>query len=323
MKSKQYSTHEYQTQILAAQTDPVLSKYLVPHRQLVKKRVLSKAIPEPVQFSIQNERRNMFVIKSKNEIKSVLTYRDVCDSGLLSQLTYDYFMNLKQCLKENGLKDFCLDVLKQIHILNRGPLNNLNFPQIHLPVNKTGQKTVILDLDETLIHCKQIHIRQNYDAYLNFENGLFGLNIRPFCKQFLEELSQLAEVVIFTASSELYANKAIAVIDPEQKYIKHTFYRKHCVIQNGYAIKNILKLNREPKNIILIDNSPISAQNNIENLIPITPFVDNKKDNQLKQLLQYLKTQILEAENVRRVIQSDFNFAQFQDLSPIQILNKL
>lgn len=41
-----------------------------------------------------------------------------------------------------------------------------------------------------------------------------GVRIRPFCKEFLEKLSQFAEIIIFTASSSSYANVILDHIDP-------------------------------------------------------------------------------------------------------------
>lgn len=55
-----------------------------------------------------------------------------------------------------------------------------------------------------------------------------GVNVRPFCYEILEELHNLFEIVVFTASHSSYANTVIDYIDPENKYIKHRFFREHC-----------------------------------------------------------------------------------------------
>ena len=53
------------------------------------------------------------------------------------------------------------------------------------PEHCRGKKTLALDLDETLVH---------FDVHRRI------FKVRPLCIRFLEELSSLYEVVIFTAA---------------------------------------------------------------------------------------------------------------------------
>jgi CTD small phosphatase-like protein 2 len=41
-----------------------------------------------------------------------------------------------------------------------------------------------------------------------------GVRIRPYCKEFLEQVSQFAEIIIFTASSASYADVILDYLDP-------------------------------------------------------------------------------------------------------------
>jgi carboxy-terminal domain RNA polymerase II polypeptide A small phosphatase len=64
-------------------------------------------------------------------------------------------------------------------------------------------KTLVLDLDETLVHSTFDYI-DNPDLIINMEVDeivyeIFVL-IRPGCFEFIEELSKYYELVIFTAS---------------------------------------------------------------------------------------------------------------------------
>jgi RNA polymerase II subunit A small phosphatase-like protein len=64
-------------------------------------------------------------------------------------------------------------------------------------------KTLVLDLDETLVHSTFDYI-DNPDLIINMEVDeivyeIFVL-VRPGCFEFIEELSKYFEIVIFTAS---------------------------------------------------------------------------------------------------------------------------
>ncbi len=74
-------------------------------------------------------------------------------------------------------------------------------PKMH---NKhLGMKTLVLDLDETLVH-SSFEVVDNPDYIVNIKNEEDHLNIyvlmRPHMKEFLEVMSKYYEVVIFTAS---------------------------------------------------------------------------------------------------------------------------
>jgi CTD small phosphatase-like protein 2 len=53
--------------------------------------------------------------------------------------------------------------------------------------------------------------------------------VRPFCLEFLEQMSSLYEIVIFTAGVKEYADWVLDNID-KHGYIKHRLYREHTII---------------------------------------------------------------------------------------------
>jgi TFIIF-interacting CTD phosphatase-like protein len=64
-------------------------------------------------------------------------------------------------------------------------------------------KTLVLDMDETLVHC--FVGPENGDVHLPFElpNGDLvqgKMNLRPFLKEFLLTMKKHYEVIVFTAS---------------------------------------------------------------------------------------------------------------------------
>lgn len=75
-----------------------------------------------------------------------------------------------------------------------------------------GKKTLVLDLDETLIHSEFTEMSLKGTA--NMILWMHGTEIgycwfRPYLKEFLEHVTRLYEVVIFTASQPIYANQII------------------------------------------------------------------------------------------------------------------
>lgn len=67
-------------------------------------------------------------------------------------------------------------------------------------------------------------------------------------------MSKLYEIIIFTASQRVYADKIIDLIDPKRLRITHRLYREHCVIINKkYYLKNIRTLGRNMNETIIVD----------------------------------------------------------------------
>lgn len=95
-----------------------------------------------------------------------------------------------------------------------------------------GKKTLVLDLDETLVHAKFTEkVSGNPDHFfqitLNQKQLPVHLWIRPGAQDFIKELSKYYEIVVFTASRSMYADKAIEFIDPNH-LISHRLYRESC-----------------------------------------------------------------------------------------------
>ena len=78
------------------------------------------------------------------------------------------------------------------------------------------------------------------------------MHVRPDATYFLNELSEYYEIIIFTASISEYANPVIDLIDPN-KVVCHRLYRENCTFYNGILVKDLSLLNRNMKDIIIVD----------------------------------------------------------------------
>ena len=126
------------------------------------------------------------------------------------------------------------------------------------------KKTIVFDLDETLIHCNEsINMPADVILAIKFPSGetvQAGINIRPYAKAILKELNKDFEIIVFTASHACYANKVLDLLDPEGKYIHHRLFRENCIqSEEGVYIKNLRVFgNRNLKDLLLVDNAAYS-----------------------------------------------------------------
>lgn len=74
--------------------------------------------------------------------------------------------------------------------------------------DKFGMKTLVLDLDETLVHStfkKQKHSDIKQAIEIDGILQTIYVNIRPWAEEFIREMARHFEIVMFTASIRKYA----------------------------------------------------------------------------------------------------------------------
>jgi RNA polymerase II subunit A small phosphatase-like protein len=83
-----------------------------------------------------------------------------------------------------------------------------------------GKKTLVLDLDETLVHSsfkkiKHADIKQPIDID-GFIQTVY-VNVRPYAEEFILYMSKFYEIIMFTASISKYAQPIFNKLDPQRK----------------------------------------------------------------------------------------------------------
>ena len=108
--------------------------------------------------------------------------------------------------------------------------------------------------------------------------------------QFLQKLSEIYEIFIFTASAFQYAEAIVDSLDPKKLYIDGILSRDHCLqTKHGCYIKDLRIINnRDLKNMVIVDDLVHSFAFQINNGIPILKWTNQKDDRELKYLYKYL-----------------------------------
>ena len=181
-----------------------------------------------------------------------------------------------------------------------------------------SRKTIVFDLDETLVHCCESPTQSPPDVILpiTFPTGEVvnaGLNIRPYAKECLAEANRLFEVIIFTASHRCYADVVLDYLDPGGELIHHRLYRDNCVVVEGMFIKDLRILaNRKLQEVVIVDNSAYSFGYQLDNGIPIISWQDDPYDKELFNLIDYMKI-LAGAGDIRAVNRDTFHLNTFYE----------
>jgi len=175
---------------------------------------------------------------------------------------------------------------------------------------KTPEYTLVLDLDETLVHCSlcPLQMRDHEFSFpISFQNVDYDVYVktRPYLRDFLERMCENFEIIIFTASKKVYADKLISIIDPNKKLVRHRLFREHCMLVQGNYIKDLTILGRDLTKTIIVDNSPQAFSYHMDNGIPIESWYSNPEDVELERLEKYLQ-ELVKFDDVRSELQRKY-----------------
>ncbi|KAL6950821.1 hypothetical protein ACO0QE_000103 [Hanseniaspora vineae] len=189
--------------------------------------------------------------------------------------------------------------------------------------NPNKKKTLVLDLDETLIHSvsktsnmsNKAHVVEvqfvpsaippifqnttslkqrrsaNNNSSASVISTLYYVNKRPYCDLFLNKVCKWYNVVIFTASIKEYADPVINWLESSTRArFVQRLYRQDCTLKDGIGyVKDLSILCHSLDDVIIIDNSPISYSMNIDNAIHVESWINDPTDSDLLQLLPFLE----------------------------------
>jgi CTD small phosphatase-like protein 2 len=142
---------------------------------------------------------------------------------------------------------------------------------------KEKKRVLVLDLDETLVHCKKEGPSSKCDQVIKIvlpdnQGTMLGmLNFRPHVFEFLKEMVKYYELVVYTASHECYASIVIDLLDPKSKYFfslmigeffSAILCRDQCMqTDKSFLLKDMSIFNgRSLDEIMIVDNASYCFQ---------------------------------------------------------------
>ncbi|CAF2607303.1 unnamed protein product [Rotaria sp. Silwood2] len=176
------------------------------------------------------------------------------------------------------------------------PLQSLSLHRLHfLP-----KKILVLDLDETLIHSHhdgQVRtlagkptVSPDFIIRVEIEKHpvRFFVYKRPHVDYFLETVSKWYELVVFTASMEIYGAAVTDKLDNNRNILLRRFFRQHCKLESDAYSKDLSVVDNDLSRIFILDNSPLAYRSYQLNAIPIKSWFFDSTDTCLLSLLPFL-----------------------------------
>lgn len=154
------------------------------------------------------------------------------------------------------------------------------------------KKTLVLDLDETLMHSMTRKSTGSSAQMVEVDLGkmscIYYVEKRPFCDQFLSMVREWYDLVVFTASVKSYADPMIDILDQGRNLFKRRFYRSDCISTSEGYIKDLTLVSPDLGRVLLVDNSVISFERQECNGIGVEGWISDPSDTCLLQLLPLL-----------------------------------
>ena len=166
--------------------------------------------------------------------------------------------------------------------------------------SETLKKILVLDMDETLVH------KSTYPPHAAVElldvsfDGIYVFK-RPRVDEFLEKVTSLFRVYIYTAAEEAYAKPVLDRLCPMIPD-DHRFYRDACNAKKGKCRKNLKMLSKKMNDIILVDDSSNAQRFYPHNNLQITRWNGTPVDVCLMGEVLPVLEMCAVADDVRTVI---------------------
>ncbi|KAG5533515.1 hypothetical protein RHGRI_027633 [Rhododendron griersonianum] len=194
--------------------------------------------------------------------------------------------------------------------------------------------TVVLDLDETLVCAYETSSLPAIVRNQAIEAGLMWFELecissdkecegkpkinyvtvfeRPGLRDFLEQLSGFADLVLFTAGLEGYARPLVDRIDVENRFYRRLYRPSTSSTEYREHVKDLSCLSKDLCRTVIVDNNPFSFLLQPMNGIPCIPFsAGQPHDDQLLEVLLPLLKHLSQQNDVRPVLYEKFHMLEW------------
>ncbi|KAH8828312.1 protein phosphatase [Flagelloscypha sp. PMI_526] len=168
-----------------------------------------------------------------------------------------------------------------------------------------GKKCLVLDLDETLVHSSFKAVAQcDFIVPVEIEYHVHQFHVlkRPGVDDFLKQMGEIYEIVVFTASLSKYADPVLDKLDIH-KVVAHRLFRESCYSHKGNYVKDLSQLGRPIADTIILDNSPASYIFHPHNAVPVSSWFNDPHDAELTDLVPFL-ADLTAVPDVRGILNS-------------------
>jgi len=169
----------------------------------------------------------------------------------------------------------------------------------------SDKKLLILDLDETLIYSTEKSLERGCD----FTVEQYFVYKRPFIEEFLAFCFANFDVGVWTTSTADYASAIVSRVTTGDQTLQFLWSRDRCTwafdeaTHERILVKKLDKLKKRghrPESIIVIDDTASAWRSSYGNLLRVSRFEGDLRDDELNHLPKYLKY-LVGVENVRTV----------------------
>ena len=237
--------------------------------------VFQSSITQESKYQVHLDQLNASIILSSQSMISTLIGSSLSPNQVFSLLTCTELFSLCTSIPTDLILQLCQSVIGQASsatVENSTPcLYSMICRQTspYLPEYSRKKFTLVLDLDETLGH-------YNRKSFL----------LRPGVHEFIDQVSQHFELVLFTAAQLEYANWAMKMVDPNGKI----FLRLYSQHTTGTVVKDLDRLGRDLKRVIIVDNYFQAFCKHKGNGILIKTWLGDENDRELAKLAEWLRS---------------------------------
>lgn len=186
----------------------------------------------------------------------------------------------------------------------------------------SNKLTVCLDLDGTLVTTftprRAPTLPDTAVSYIVGQGGKLnpgGVFVveRPGLGDFLQNISCICEVVLFTAGLEDYASPICDEIERRYgKVFDYRLYRPATSHSEVYpCVKDLSRLGRDLNRCVLVDDTPLAFVHQPDNGIPVLQFRGDIDDRLLPEAVEPLLMSLMKGDNVGNELMRRFNMRKW------------